>query len=87
MRNIKRLGKAIATVGLYATLALAVVVSSELVAACQTGDLDLPGPVSAVSEASKAAHEGVTYQLDKLEWAFSDALAQLEHACTRGLVR
>ena len=84
MRRLQGLGKAIATVGACAILLLAIFVNVGVVAACQTGDSDRPGLVSAVSNAAEAAHAGVTHQLDKLDWAIGNVLVQLESACMRG---
>ena len=81
MSVCRRLEKAIAMVGPYAALVLAIIVSVDAVA----HHFDQPGLLGAADSAVKAIHDGVTDQLDALDAAISDARARFEHACVQGI--
>ncbi len=84
MRILKGLGRVIVRATPYAMILLTVFVTIAVVTACQTDDLNQPGPVGAIARTTDATEQGLVTQLDKLDSATRDALVQFEYACRRG---
>jgi len=82
MKRILGVGKATATVGPRTILVLAVLVGLAPVVMCRTDSLDQSVMVNAAGNAAGAAYDGITRQLDRLEWAMGNVLAQVEYAFT-----
>ena len=76
--------KAIAAVAPYAMAGLAILVGVGLAASCQTGGLELHGPVHVANNAVAAVHTQVSHQLDKIDEGICNLLIQLKYNCMRG---
>jgi len=85
MNTVNGQGKTGATATRYVVLLLTILLSVEVLAACQPGDFGQSGMVSAASNAASVAHREVVRRWNALDVAISHVLAELKYACTLGL--
>lgn len=80
MRRVNERPPAIARLASYAVPVLAAVVAAGIIATWS------PDAVAVITQGAESAHEGVAKQFDHLDYAISDATAELEHVCRNGFV-